>query len=377
MGTPQELLEFDMWQEILALFREKFPKKYDLKDLPDIKLSKKSPKKISADIYSKLMGFFGKDVVSFTELLENSSHQLETTLNFDLHFIFNKVFSGSANVVDSGELILEGFPKRLADKMKEVFRYILWPWIRESYFVKRGFLKPHGFPGDFVIVENMYEGNTKSLGLGYVYDVIFLNTQLCQGLRNRKDYMKQVIVNFLGQKQSEEVVLFNVGCGGSRELREISIPNEGEGLAVYLMDFDKKAIKFSMEQLVPKIPKAELIPLNIDARELYSQPKGKNKIKPCDLIYSIGLFDYLPDRVLIKLLQSLVSFLKENGLLIFAHKDYTFYNPRIADWFCDWKYYPRTQQDFKGILEKIKVKNDQVSFSREKDGYIFFVEIKK
>lgn len=334
--------------------------------------------KISEGVALEVSDYFANELLPFTKILENASNKLSKTLNFDMHELFKQVALGSEAVVNSGEVILKKLPKATNGKVKELFRYILWPWIKNSYFVNRGLLKPHGFPGDYVIVEAMYDGNPQSLGLGYIYDLIFLQTQLCRGLRNRKDQMKQIISNYLSQNIGKSLSILNVGCGGSRELREISLPNEGKGLDVYLMDFDSRATDYSLAGLSPQAPKAVLSPLNIDVREVISK-NGIAQIKPdsIDLIYSIGLFDYLPDRVLTQLLQKLLNALKQDGVLIFAHKDYTVYDPKIADWFCDWKYYPRTQADIEQILKTINIDPQKVAFSRERDGYIFFAEVFK
>ena len=335
-------------------------------------------KPIPKDQYETILSFFGNKVLPFALSLEDFSSQLTRTLDFDLHKIFKAVSLCSEKISIDGDLIIEKLPKRTAKIVKECFRYVIWPWIRESYFVSRGLLKPNGYPGDYKIVESMYEGNAKSLGLGYIYDIIFLESQLCQGLRNRKDQMKQIISNYLNISNKNSHILFNVGCGGSRELRELNFDHKGEGLALYLLDFDREAIDFSIKNLQANMPKSNITSINIDVKELTTKDGlSKLKLKQPDLIYSIGLFDYLPDKIIISLLANLLNLLRESGMIIFAHKDYTLYNPRIADWFCDWRYYSRTQKDFDKIFVALGIEPKSVSFSREKDGYIFFAKIIK
>ena len=98
-----------------------------------------------------------------------------------------------------------------------------------------------------------------------------------------------------------------------------------------------------------------------------------------NLIYSIGLADYLPDRVLKKLIRFCFDLLSQKGKLIFAfkYKERDPFAPLPPDWFCDWKYYPRTEDEFKTIIGRIGINGSQVSFSRERDGYIFFTNINK
>ncbi len=378
MENLSVLSESELRQKIIAAFQKEGIDFSMSHPIPS-KAKGSSSKRISSDVCDQVLSFFKKDLWSFAKSLEKFSNELTKTLDFDVHEIYTKIASSSEEIAQEADKVVEKLPKNTEKMIKEMFRYVLWPWIKNSYFVNRGLLKPHGFPGDYIIVEAMYDGNAKSLGLGYIYDTIFLNTQLCQGLRNRKDQMKQILSNYLNQKKRKKnIKIFNVGCGGSRELREISVPGGGEGIKIYLMDFDPKALAFSKTHLQSKLPNAEIVSLNIDVREIVVK-KGVSKlnIDQCDLIYSIGLFDYLPDRVILKLLGNLTDLLSEEGLLIFAHKDHLIYNPRIADWFCDWKYYDRSQKDFENIFKNLGIDPANISFSREKDGYIFFVKIRK
>lgn len=373
--------EFQLYSQLIYILKENtndFSAKYETIDALIIKPRMNSDKEMTEEVSNQIVNYFKSEVVSFANLLEESSFKLENTLNFDLHKIFIQIMQNSVRIVELGEQKIGTLPKTTVAMVKGMFRYYIWPWISKSYFVGRGLLKPHGFPGDFVIVESMYDGNTKSMGIGYIYDVIFLNTQLCQGLRNRKDHMKQILANYLKLQKNKDISLINIGCGGSRELRELDFPNQGNGLTISIMDFDKKALEFSQTKLNERQLQANFIPLNVDVGSLITD-KGIKKagLQPSELIYSIGLFDYLPDRVLSLIVKNLYALLKENGFLIFAHKDHTVYNPIIADWFCDWKYYPRTEHNFDDIFAKININKKNISLSKEKDGYIYFFEIKK
>jgi chemotaxis methyl-accepting protein methylase len=190
--------------------------------------------------------------------------------------------------------------------------------------------------------------------------------------------MKQIIKNYLNINKGKRLNILNVGCGGSRELREIPIHNKGEGLTIYLMDFDTDATSFSIRYIRDNAAKADLVPLNVDVRDLGNKKKSDNlKINKYDFVYSIGLLDYLSDKIIINLLNKLLTAMKDDGLLVVAHKDFKQFDPAISDWFCDWKYFSRTQSDFEELINKLDTKPKSVTFSREKDGYIYFASIQK
>jgi SAM-dependent methyltransferase len=381
MKRERGLTEAQLCQKILEIPPKKSPKLFGLTRQTDDQIERPigNPSKVlSKENCKQVLDFFNKLVIPFAVLLNRDSEQITNTLDFDVHRIFTQVYEKSEKIVRSGDHLVKRLPKSTGIMAKKAFRSIVWPWIRDSYFVSRGLLKPYGYPGDYVIVEAMYDGNPRSMGMGYIYDSIFLKTQLCQGLRNRKDQMKQVLNNYFTLNKKDEVKILNVGCGGSRELREIILPNDGAGVELSLIDFDKRALDFSMKELEPKVPKANIIPLNTDVRQLINKKGLKDgETGKYDLIYSIGLFDYLPDNILTRLIENMVALLEDGGLFIFAHKDCSVYDPRISDWFCDWNYYCRTQKAFEQIMKKLGISRQNVNFSREKDGYIFFAKISK
>jgi len=96
-----------------------------------------------------------------------------------------------------------------------------------------------------------------------------------------------------------------------------------------------------------------------------------------DLIYSVGLYDYLPDKVLKKLLTAQMNLLKEGGKMILAFKDCDAYDKTVYDWICDWQFVQRTETQVFDLLTDIGIRNQDVTTSRDKSGIILFCEITK
>jgi len=80
-------------------------------------------------------------------------------------------------------------------------------------------------------------------------------------------------------------------------------------------------------------------------REIFSQYQKQN------LIYSVGLIDYLPDRVLKRLVRTLYEFLEKEGKIILTHRNKEITIPPICpDWFCNWSFVNRTKNDVVKLL---------------------------
>jgi SAM-dependent methyltransferase len=97
-----------------------------------------------------------------------------------------------------------------------------------------------------------------------------------------------------------------------------------------------------------------------------------------DIIYSVGLFDYLPDNFLVKLLRALYNLLNPGGKLIAAFKDASRYRSQDYHWAVDWDgFLQRTEADFKDILTEATIPSSAIEEKREDSGVIVFYTITK
>jgi hypothetical protein len=97
-----------------------------------------------------------------------------------------------------------------------------------------------------------------------------------------------------------------------------------------------------------------------------------------DLVYTIGLADYIPDQALRDLIAFLFSVVKPGGKLVFAHKDSKNYSPLAPDWWCDWTFHLRDMQETINLVETSGIRDFNLSVVRETDtNIIFFIILEK
>jgi hypothetical protein len=97
-----------------------------------------------------------------------------------------------------------------------------------------------------------------------------------------------------------------------------------------------------------------------------------------DIIYSVGLFDYLPTDFLITLLSSLYNMIKPGGKLIASFKDASRYRSQEYHWIFEWDgFLQRTEKDFRNILCDAGIPDSAISEVREESGIIVFYTITK
>ena len=140
------------------------------------------------------------------------------------------------------------------------------------------------------------------------------------------------------------------------------------------MDFSAKEISIYQQK-----NNIEFYPRRDNVLDFYRNPDKYRKIfKKQDLIYSIGLADYIPDLIFGGIVKFCFSFLKKNGSLVIAHKNVKTHKSLASDWFCNWHFYPRSEEDVeKIIVEHLKGDKFTLKIDREKTEHIFFLSIHK
>lgn len=270
-----------------------------------------------------------------------------------------------------------------ATKIKENFRKKLSPWYSKSFLMDRGLKKPRGYPGDYLTLEHIYDEqpNPASKGVGIYLDNIFMKQTLSKAVRNRKDFIKNNLASQLLQRNGKLEVL-NIASGSCREWAEIfsRLENEIGGLRLACLDHDNESLKYMQERLrsISEKGKLETHNENVMRFMLRKPKKNREKYGTFDIIYSIGLEDYLSDKHLKKLIPAMRNLLKTDGISIDSFKDKRHYDKTSYDWFSDWKFVPREEGEVEELFNKdLKIPGDKIIKSWEPSGTIFFYTTKK
>ncbi|MBI5208072.1 MAG: hypothetical protein HY934_09845, partial [Candidatus Firestonebacteria bacterium] len=287
----------------------------------------------------------------------------------------------NTKILEKGNKLEKSINNRiLSKKIKQSFRSLVGKWAYKSYILKRSYEKPRGYPGDYIIMEFVYNEKVISEGIGYIFDEDFLYNEYAVAVKNRKNKMKEILLNYIQNSNFKKINILNLACGSSRELKELFLNTnfQNKQIIITLIDQDEAALQFSQEALsgLHSNLKFKFLKENI-----YDFIKDKINIKNyttkfgCqNLIYTIGLSDYLPDRALGNLIKFFFELLLPDGKLILAHKDISKYTPLAPDWFCDWTFFPRTKNMLIDLTKSfINIKDKNIEFITEDSGIIFFM----
>jgi len=245
--------------------------------------------------------------------------------------------------------------KEIHQELKEVF---LTPETMMGFIV----LKPHGYAGDFEILERIYnEYNSPELAC---WDKYFHHQVAPQAVRNRKDYFKNLF-NMKITTADKTVEVFNLASGSGRDVLEAFIENPNHhNYMIDCIDMDINAINFAQSLLKDYPDKVNFIHKNI----FKYRPTKKY-----DLIWSAGLFDYFDDKTFVRVLNNLLKFVKPNGEVVlgnFHPKNPTVYMMEFGNW----KLNHRTEEQLSNLAQKAGAKN--ISIEQEATGVNLFLRIK-
>lgn len=290
----------------------------------------------------------------------------------------------------NGDIVMEGESlkgridnKLLYGRIKREFRRLVSPWAFKSQIMKRGFDKPKGYPGDYRTLEIIYDFETFSPpnNLGFYFDKYFLENPYADAVRNRKDILHEILARTL-RKKSGPVKVLNLASGSCREIRDLFKERDEEFLRKDILfscvDWDEDASNFSNRELqrLPGNIRVDFIREDIIAFTKTSNFFKKNG--EYDLVYSIGLADYLPDRVLKNLIKTSFEGLNRGGEFIIAHKDKEInFSHLPPEWFCDWVFVPRNQEDLLSLVRAVGLGDAVSRIERDSTRQIFFISLVK
>lgn len=332
------------------------------------------------DVKKQVHHFFAVDMLDYmTELLKVSAHLSVGNQNLDE--VEKKFFHLNNQILLKGyclEEVLEN--KILTSKNKELFRFLVGTWAYKSPIVKRAFEKPRGYPGDYLMLEIVYNNRPLAKdGMGFYFDKYFLSNPYAVAVRYRKDKLREILKNEIKQSALKTIKIFNIACGSCREIKELPAGIFQNKTVVFTnLDWDEEALDFSRIALkdLPANSKCDFV--KEDIMNLIKGAGTAKTFEKQDLVYSIGLIDYLPDRVLKLFMQYFYGLLKEKGKLVLTHKnkEKTF-SPIAPDWFCNWKFVPRTKEEAIKLFYNCGIKSFDLSTEVDEFNDIFYFTITK
>ena len=243
--------------------------------------------------------------------------------------------------------------------------------LRQSPFSWRASAKPRGYAGDAVMIDLIYNG-LSSLDANRKLDEAICNyelsTQSCVAVRDRRDYASNRVSEYGRRKGSR---ILSVACGHLREITTSALASFSTDCQIVAIDQDP----VSLATVSAELPDDRVSPNNSSVADLLS---GKADLGTFDFIYTLGLYDYLEQRVARLLTKRLTNMLRPRGELLIANFAPELLDVGYMEAIMDWWLVYRDEALFADVLSGIDASSySNAQIFRDPHEVIVYVNIRK
>lgn len=228
------------------------------------------------------------------------------------------------------------------------------------------YCKPHGYAGDFEIIDRHY--------LTYItpdphfanWDRYWHSRKAARAVRNRKDYFHDLLRRHVEAADGRRVDVLNLASGPGRDVFEFLSSAPGE-VHFECIDQDIDAISHASSLCGAFTNQVTFHQANV----LRFRPSATY-----NLVWAGGLFDYLSDRAFKHLLRRLLPVVAPGGELVIgnfdisrAHSDFHWLR------FCEWILHHRNAEQLTSLAISAGASRPQVGIGQEMTGLTLFLHI--
>jgi extracellular factor (EF) 3-hydroxypalmitic acid methyl ester biosynthesis protein len=316
--------------------------------------------------------FFSHDVPAFINSLAEVDARLDPTAEprmDDNYRTIVEAIERSCEACRRMDALLANEPERLKE-VQAKFREMVSPSIERSWFIERGRRKPRGYPGDHELLTAIYEDVPRARGYSGYMDLFFLNTTLAHAIRERLRYAKSFLIEELGRRHGD-VSILNVACGPVREYEGgVEHPDDAR-IRITCIDADREALDYVESRAkTPGMRDLNIECVCYNAIRTSSASGNIRRFGQPDILYSIGLCDYIPDKYLVPMLQGWRETIRDGGVVYVAFKDSRRYSPTVYQWHIDWYFLQRTEEDCRSLFERAGYDMYGLKMTRDATGSI-------
>ena len=228
---------------------------------------------------------------------------------------------------------------------RNYFQRNLHPLLLHSPFVSRAYFKPLGYPGDYQMMNMIYGDHNQGDSLfAQLINRYSCSAPAARAVEGRVPFLLQKFNHTIKRvlKERETATFLSIGSGPAREIQElIATDTDSDRCHVNLIDMLPEALFYCQEKILDlKMATGSRVKVdyfNRSARDFIRFSHSLDTLKGQDLIYAIGLFDYLPFHIAKRVIQNLYPLLAEGGELIVGNFDISnptrFYMEYALDWY--------------------------------------------
>lgn len=224
--------------------------------------------------------------------------------------------------------------------------------VHECPFTRHSFTKPRGYPGDAGLLDFVYRhpaaraAQEAATVAGRTVMAFTVDVTACEAVRRRREVLAAKIDEVALQRPMPAILA--VACGHLREA-ELSVALRG-GRIGRLLAIDQDEVSLANVDKYRTSISCAIETRTINVRNILT---GKSTLGKFDLIYAAGLYDYLEEKVAMRLTRLLFCHLNEGGRLLIPNFLSGVREEAFMETYMDWFLTYRTQKEIEGFAREV------------------------
>jgi SAM-dependent methyltransferase len=248
--------------------------------------------------------------------------------------------------------------------------------VRRSEHGRRWLVKPRGHAGDHATIARIYSAEAiGTTACDRVIDRCFLDLPLVFAFQHRRDYLARALRTLIrASAPSGPARVTGFACGPACELFDgVEFLDDPHAFEATLLDFDRDALRHCAREAA-RCAITERITL-ADANRIHlATGRQALPLAPQDLVYSLGLVDYLADDDAVKLLDWMYAALRPGGRAIVGAIHASNPSRAIMDHVLDWRMVHRDEAALNALVCRSAFGTACITFEQ---GIVMFAELAK
>jgi extracellular factor (EF) 3-hydroxypalmitic acid methyl ester biosynthesis protein len=247
-------------------------------------------------------------------------------------------------------------------------------FVHQDPFTRRSFKKPRGYAGDAVLLDYMYgiphseHEISDATPLGRWICNYASNTLAPRAVRRRMNLTAELIDRVCAERRGARILSLASGHG-----RELQISHAARSdVAALIVAFDQD--EASLAEVEATAPSRNVRAVHGSIARLIA---GRHDFSGFDLVYAMGLFDYLEDRAARRLVEVMYDMLGPGGTILVGNFLPDIYDAGYMESFMGWDLKFRSRGEIVGLLDGVKPRVEEIRYFEESERNIGFVLARK
>lgn len=252
-----------------------------------------------------------------------------------------------------------------------------YPYLGLSTLIDRSYTKPRGYAGDFLTLQMVYDDEPDGVRrLGPYIDRWFLGIPASCAVKNRRQLLRDLIVDTARVADDRTIAITSLACGPAREIFDIFAETGHPEIDATCLDIDDQALAYAQGIAADAGVTGRVSFVQANAVKL-ALGRDTLTLGPQDLVYSIGLIDYLADHLVVRLLDWIYQCLRPGGTALLGNFDVDNPDRAFMDHLLDWKLIHRSPQNLVDLFAQSEFGRAPVQIRREGTGINLFASARR